>query len=135
VPLTPGAADAASGVEWYDSGIGFAVPLDDAEAVLEAMKAGKSIVPGFLGVAFKAGEGDGGVLVDKLLEGAAADKAGLKEGDRVLKVGEEEIMDGAQLRAVIGRHIAGDEISITVRRGEEELELKATLGERPQASE
>jgi serine protease Do len=134
VPLAPNVGDAASGVEWYDSGIGFAVPLDDARNVLDAMKAGKSIVPAYLGVQMKAEEG-GGVSVSKLLEGGAADKAGIQEGDRVLKTGDEEINDLAQLRAAIGRHIAGDEITVTIRRGEEELKLQVTLGERPQASE
>ena len=118
------------------SGIGFAVPLDGAEKVLEAMKAGKNIVPGYLGVQMNPAEGDeAGVVIAKLLPGGAAEKAGLKEGDRVLKVGDEEIRDGAQLRGIVGRHISGDVISITVRRGEEELQLEATLGERPQTPE
>ncbi|MEQ8787852.1 MAG: trypsin-like peptidase domain-containing protein [Pirellulaceae bacterium] len=134
VPLAPGGGgDVGSGVEWYDSGIGFAIPLDGADKILEAMKAGKNIAPAFLGVAMKAAEdGVSGVTVSKLQGGGAAEKAGVKENDRVLKIDGEEIRDGAHLRALVGRRIAGDVITLTVRRGEQELDIEVALGERPQ---
>ena len=53
VPLSPQSQKEGSGVEWYDSGIGFAIPLHGAERVLTELKAGKTIQAGYLGVALK----------------------------------------------------------------------------------
>jgi S1-C subfamily serine protease len=50
----------------------------------------------------------------------------------VLKIDGEEIQDGTQLRTAIGRHVAGEKITLTLRRDDEELEIQVTLGERPQ---
>ena len=50
VPLSPRAQGAASGVDWYDSGIGFAIPLSGAKRLIDEMKTGKHIKPGKLGV-------------------------------------------------------------------------------------
>jgi serine protease Do len=45
-PLSPNAQDALAGVEWYDSGIGFAVPLEGRDSHLARMKAGETLLPG-----------------------------------------------------------------------------------------
>lgn len=53
VPLSPQKSDETAGVEWYDSGIGFAVPLEDIYAVLPRLKAGEDLAPGRMGVTFE----------------------------------------------------------------------------------
>lgn len=57
VPLTPqlgpAAEDAMAGVEWYDSGIGFAIPLSDLGPVIDQLKQGRSIRPPWLGIAVR----------------------------------------------------------------------------------
>lgn len=129
VPLNPKSSSAGSGVEWYDSGIGFAIPLADADKILTAMKAGQTIRPASLGVQVKpAGAQGGGAEVTKVQAGSAAAKAGLKPGDRILSIGGEKILDVAHLRSVIGRHIAGERIKVVFKRGEMEQEIEATLG-------
>src|SRR5262249_17576063 len=47
VPASPFSEGDTAGVEWYDSGIGFAVPLEDIFAVLPRMKQGKDLRRGF----------------------------------------------------------------------------------------
>jgi serine protease Do len=49
VPLSPQAQQEVAGAEWYDSGIGFAVPLVDVLDRLEPLKAGEDQHPGLLG--------------------------------------------------------------------------------------
>ena len=55
-PLTPHPQGGQSdGTEWYDSGIGFAVPLADLEPHLEKLKAGENLHPGRIGVSLTSG--------------------------------------------------------------------------------
>ena len=50
VPASPRGEGETAGVEWYDSGIGFAIPLEDVLAVLPRLKEGKDLKKGLLGV-------------------------------------------------------------------------------------
>ncbi len=45
VPASPRAEGETAGFEWYDSGIGFAIPLEDVNAVLPRLKEGKDLQP------------------------------------------------------------------------------------------
>lgn len=127
VPLSPQSQETGAGVEWYDSGIGFVVPLDGADKVLTAMKEGKTVLPAQLGVQIEAGGKEGGVLVKKVQPDSAADKAGMKDGDRIVKFGDEEITDDAHLRRLVGGHVAGDEIVVVVKREGMDVKLDVTL--------
>ncbi len=53
VPLSPQQQGEMAGAEWYDSGIGFAVPLVDILRRLDTMKQGQDLKPGILGVSLK----------------------------------------------------------------------------------
>ena len=53
VPLSPEGADEMAGVEWYDSGIGFAVPMEHVQRILPRLKKGEDLYPGVLGVSLK----------------------------------------------------------------------------------
>src|SRR5262249_50853475 len=50
VPSSPRAEGETAGLEWYDSGIGFAIPLEDINRVLPRLKQGKDLKPGVIGV-------------------------------------------------------------------------------------
>src|SRR5205823_5416379 len=50
VPASPRGEGDTAGVEWYDSGIGFAVPLDDVLAALPRLRQGKDLRRGKLGI-------------------------------------------------------------------------------------
>jgi serine protease Do len=129
VPLSPRSQDAAAGSEWYDSGIGFAVPLDGQSRLIELMKAGKVVQPGMMGVQVRPADKETGqgVVIAKVLEKTPADKAGLKEGDQIVAVDGQEPLDPAQLRILLGRHIAGDTVKIAVTRGKERIEATVEL--------
>lgn len=131
-PLSPQSADVASGVEWYDSGIGFAVPLDGAESLLARLKAGETIKPGFLGV--QAGvtpDQKPGAIISQAVKDSPAEKAGIKSGDRLLLVDGEEVLDPPHLAVLVGKHDAGDDVKITLVRGEETVEVTAKLAVAP----
>ena len=53
VPLSPMASDELAGVEWYDSGIGFAVPLEGINKMLPRLEKGEDLYGGLLGISMK----------------------------------------------------------------------------------
>ena len=128
VPLSPDKTEETAGVEWYDGGIGFAIPLEDAYAVLDRLKSGEHLRPGLMGVSFP----DQGVLageakIDRVRPESPADKAGLKVGDLIAEANGQTIDRVPDLRHIIGRLYAGDVISIAARRGSETLRVDITL--------
>ena len=56
-----------------------------------------------------------GVFLAKVTEGGSADKAGLKDGDVILKIGSKEVNSVASLQEEIGKRRPGDKVSLTVR--------------------
>ncbi len=132
VPLSPqGQESEIAGAEWYDSGIGFAVPLEEINARLESLKSGQDLHAGILGVALK--KGDIYSLPAEVLSARAdgpAGKSGLKAGDVIVEVDGGPIERQAQLRHALGRHYAGDKVKIAVRRGGERMEAEVTLAEK-----
>ncbi|MEC9093560.1 MAG: trypsin-like peptidase domain-containing protein [Planctomycetota bacterium] len=120
VPLNPKSNSLASGVEWYDSGIGFAIPLND-QSIIEKLKTGKDIYPGRMGVTVKPENLDGsGVKVVSVLSKSAAEKAGLKKNDLILKLGKYTVQDPAQFRSLVGRFNAGQTTQVRLKRGGKE---------------
>jgi len=130
VPLSPQGDEVTAGVEYYDSGIGFAVPLADVIAVLDQLKAGKTLKPGKLGIFF-AGEGvlSGQVKVDRVHPRSPADEAGIKVGDVILGLDGKEIDRAAILRQVLGPRYGGEKVTLKVRRGDQTLDVPVTLAE------
>ncbi len=131
VPLSPQSTGETAGVEWYDSGIGFAVPLEDTLAVLDRMKAGDDLLPGLFGVTFQGRDNAGSApVLDRVRFASPAEKAGLKKGDRIVAVDGRPVQFVAELRSILGRKYAGDEIAFTAQRGEQKLDVKLTLVEK-----
>ena len=56
-----------------------------------------------------------GVYVAKVTEGGSADKAGMKDGEVILKIGAKEVNSVASLQEEIGKRRPGDKVNITVR--------------------
>ncbi len=128
VPLTPGVQSEAAGSEWYDSGIGFAVPLDGLAAILGRLKAGETLRHAFLGVQVQPfGNPPTGAEVKTVVAESPAAKAGLAVGDRISALGGVEILDAAHLQSVLHRHLAGDQLEIRLLRGDEPRTVTAEL--------
>ncbi len=68
--------------------------------------------------------------VGNVVDGSAADKAGIKLGDVMLKFAGTKLDEYADLPPLVERQKPGDKIEIEIRRGEETLKIKATLGKR-----
>jgi hypothetical protein len=73
-----------------------------------------------------------GVLLEAVLEGTAADKAGIKGGDVLVKFGDNKITILEDFEGALRQHKPGDKVKVTVRRGMELIEAEVTLGRRRQ---
>ena len=132
VPLSPGGKQEGAGAEWYDSGIGFAVPVAGNEEIINAMKEGKTLAFPFLGVQTAAsGSPPLGAIVQSVQPDSPAAKAGIQKGDDLVSVDGTRIIDTGHLSVVIGRYVAGDKVEVVVLRGEEELAVTAELAVAP----
>lgn len=131
VPLSPQGKSEVAGAEWYDSGIGFAVPLEDIRQGLDKLKAGDDLLPGLLGVALKGRDiyADEVVIAACPANGPAA-KAGLKPDDKIIEVDGTTIARQAQLRHVLGRRYAGETVDVVVLRGEQRIQVDIELIDR-----
>ncbi|MDQ9749876.1 PDZ domain-containing protein, partial [Acinetobacter baumannii] len=69
-----------------------------------------------------------GAYVRSVESDSPADKAGLKEGDVIIKVDDQDIMSADALKLAIRAHDVGDKVTITVMRGSSEKTLEVTLG-------
>ncbi len=122
-------------------GIGFAIPVNDVIALIEDImtngyntnKAYLGITPGTMNAQMAAQyryEVNKGVFVYSVEEDSAADKAGLRMGDVILKVDDYEVDSYEELVAVKKKYSAGDTVTLTVYRGET-VELELTFDAAP----
>lgn len=128
-------------------GLGFAVPINTAKDDLETLISGDNVGHPYLGI---SGTGvtpdikeqlgldmDSGVLVQAVVPGGPADKAGIEgtqtseAGDVIIKLNDTEVKTFEDLTTALNSHDPGDEIEIVVRRGGEDVTLKVVLGEWP----
>jgi serine protease Do len=129
VPLSPDSDSVAAGAEWYDSGIGFAVPLSDLlPEQLSRMQGGDDLKPGLLGIHLKGQN----IYTSPAVIGFCPPKtpardAGMATGDEIIQADDMPISRQVHLRHAMGRKMAGDKVSLRVRRGSEELSFSVTL--------
>lgn len=122
VPLSPQGENDSAGIEWYDSGIGFAVPLEQIVKNLPKLMNGKDLQRGMLGILLKGSD----PLTDPPEVGTAqtglpAQKAGMQTGDRVISVGGIPVNNQAQFQREMAKYYAGDKLDLVFRRGEKEF--------------
>lgn len=83
---------------------------------------------GFLGVTTE--KVDGGVKITDISKGSAAEKAGLKEGDVITKVGNKTVADEDELLDAVSALKPKADVTISYKRDGKTADAKATLGER-----
>jgi serine protease Do len=82
----------------------------------------------FLGVVTE--KDDKGAKIEQITDGSAADKAGLKEGDVITKVGDDKIEDPDDLTKAVRKHKPDDKVGITYERDGKTEKTTATLGKK-----
>ncbi len=116
------------------SGYSFAVPVNLVQKVMRDLIDYGIVQRGYLGVQISDISQEikeknklpnlKGVFVAKVVEDGSADKAGLKDGDVILKIGNKEVNSVASLQEEIGKRRPGDKVSITIRQKDGDEEIK-----------
>ncbi|MGA3028171.1 MAG: trypsin-like peptidase domain-containing protein [Bryobacteraceae bacterium] len=134
-------------------GIGFAMPINRAKTMLNEYQAGRRYAPPRLGIVsvFLAGDyaaaldlpGDGGLLIQSVVSGSAAARAGLRGGNEPIRIGNLEITVGGDfivgiegrpvdrqdaLTQALARKRAGDKLALTIFRNGRTASVSVTLG-------
>ncbi|MGC4004352.1 MAG: trypsin-like peptidase domain-containing protein [Pirellulales bacterium] len=127
-PLSPQPGGDDAGVEWYDSGIGFAVPLETINRVLPRLEKGEDLYAGLLGIGLRGNDvyGDPAALATVQPNSPAA-QAGWKPGDIIVDVAGKPITRQAELKHALGPYFADDTLKVTVKRGKELIEKELKL--------
>ncbi|WP_034586912.1 MULTISPECIES: S1C family serine protease [Acinetobacter] len=118
-------------------GIGFAIPAKICQQVMNAILKDGRVVRGWLGISLMPSQRNelsqaveqGVVVADVLANGPSA-KAGLKRGDRIIKVDKEVITTASHLINYVALQAPGSKIIIEVERDGKKLDLEVTVGER-----
>src|SRR6185312_15458342 len=141
------------GVE-QSAGIGFAIPINTAKAVLDDLvhlgrvrrpEIGIQTIPIGPDLANQMGlAADSGLLIVQVIPGSAAEKAGLHAGteraylgnlpitlggDLIVAIDGQQIEDQQDLSHVMQNHRAGDTVTVTAYRAKKKLDIKVVLGE------
>jgi len=141
------------------AGIGFAIPIDTAKAVLgDFQKYGRVRRPSIGIVSYPIGPdlaeqmglaADYGVLILKTISNGAAERAGLHGGnqtaylgnrkiylggDLIIGIDDQEVTNPQDIDDVMNRHQVGDTVTVTFLRGRHKMTTKVTLGEAHEAS-
>jgi len=109
-------------------GIGLAIPVNMVRKVLTDLVTGGTLRRGFLGVELQMeGKTSVGVLIESVIPNSAADKSGLRAGDKVLSVNEQSVSSPNQLRLAISQTNPGTRIPIEILRDGKKLTISVTL--------
>ena len=126
-------------------GIGFAIPSATARPIVERLMKGKAIERGYLGISIQPVSDeiadslglphDRGELVRAVMPDLPAAVAGLKVGDIVMKVNNQEVTPDRTLSAIVSDTAPGTRIPIEVLRGGKTMTLNAVVAKRPNQQE
>jgi S1-C subfamily serine protease len=136
------------------AGIGFAIPINTAKAVLNDLVTigrvrrpalGVRTIPVTPELADQMGlAADHGLLIVQVMQGGSADRAGLRGGseraylgnipimlggDLIVAIDDQKVDDQQDLSQVMNNHRSGDTVRLTVYRGKKKMEVSVTLGE------
>lgn len=122
-------------------GLGFAVPSTIFGRVSEQLIQKGTVVYPYLGISYVMIDGDfaaeanlpvqNGALINEVVPNTPAAQAGLQPNDIIVALNGISLAEDNSLRYVLTQHNPGDTVELTVRRGNEELRLTATLATRP----
>lgn len=128
--------------------IGFAIPINEAIKDIESVTKSGKISRAYLGVRYvplnaqiakenNLGVDYGAYIISSqngsssIVAGSPADKAGLKNGDVILKIDDQKIDEKSSLTSLVGQKSPGDKVKLTIYRDGKEQTIEASLAEAP----
>jgi serine protease Do len=126
----------------HGQGIGFAIPADLAQGVIQQLKTHGKVVRGWLGVmiqevtpelaeSFGLEEAEGALVAD-VFDDSPAEKAGLKRGDVIVRFNGETVESSADLPAIVAAVQPGQKAKVEVVRNGKQKTFRVDIGEMDQ---
>jgi len=133
------------------NGIGFAIPIDIAKPIMKQAVAGEKLSRPYMGVVYRSLDreyataqklpvndgalilpgGSGNSGAPAVVPNSPADRAGIKQGDIIVKVNGQAIDGDHPLDATLSEFAPGDTVSVELLRGGQTVTVQVTLGTRP----
>jgi serine protease Do len=122
-------------------GIGFAIPVNLAKTILVHLRDRGGVVRGYLGVAVRPVPADGdapgapepkGALIESVVDGAPADRAGVRKGDVIVAVNGQPVSAPPELTRRIAGTPPGTRVELSVVRKGQSLKVPVELGRLPE---
>ncbi len=130
VPLSPSGRDA--GVDWYDSGIGFATTIFDIPDLIERMQQGEALHRAWLGITAMSDFDGPGSKIASVVDSSPAQGAGLEVGDTLLEVNGVVVRNPFHLQVLVNSKMAGEQVLLRYQRADHEaVDLRVLLAETP----
>ena len=129
VPMGMGNS-AMAGVDWYDSGIGFAVPFAQAGKSAESLALGHNLRRGLMGVQLDPRSKDG-VRIGNMADRSPAARAGLAAGDVIVALDGKPTPDYTELQRLLSARLAGEKVVLRIKRGKDQkdqMDVTVVLG-------
>ncbi|MEV1246685.1 trypsin-like peptidase domain-containing protein [Nonomuraea sp. NPDC049750] len=124
-------AIATNGGSSGNIGVGFAIPVNTAKQVSDQLISGGKVTHAFLGVSVTDATGDvPGALIRQVTSGSPADKAGLKQGDLITKIGNTPVEGGDTVVGQVRGFKVGQQVQITYMRDGKSSNVSVTLEEK-----
>lgn len=128
----------------FEQAAGFAIPVDDTfKRIVDDLKAGREVAYGFLGVRLEGPERAGirfpadltGAFVVAVYPGTPAARSGLVAGDIITHLDRRPVQDADSLILNVGRLPVGREVTVRIRRGNQEMDRPLFLSKKPPSSD
>jgi putative serine protease PepD len=114
-----------------NSGIGYAIPIETVQSVVEQLLADGQVEHAYLGVQVADAENNGGARIVEVVQGGPAADAGVQQGDVVVGVDGQDVQNGDDLRSAVNAKKPGDKLELEVRRDGNTRTITVELGTRP----
>ncbi len=120
-------------------GIGFAIPINSTLDIIDQLIENNKVLRPYIGITTqdlteeiaKANDLVVGIYVKSIADFSAAEKAGLKVGDVIIKADGKDVSTASELNEIRDTHKIGDEMTLTINRNGSEKEIKVVLQEAP----
>ena len=131
VPLSMMSNNITAGADMYDAGVGLAIPWEDALALLPKLKAGNDLLPGMAGIGFKDNQMFiGEPVIAEVDSDSPAGKAGLKTGDKIVKIDDVPMASALDVTKNLGLRYAGETLTIVFLREGAEQTISLTTAKK-----
>ncbi|MCL5075536.1 MAG: trypsin-like peptidase domain-containing protein [Chloroflexi bacterium] len=122
-------------------GIGFAIAINSAKPIVQELIALGKIIYSYMGIDFRAVTPalaaraslpvSRGAIVLRVGQNTPASEAGIRPGDIIVTIDDQEVKDDVTLLKAVRKHKPGETVQVTVVRDGDRRTFKVTLGERP----